>query len=212
MLTKYEREDIIPIVIVMLTVISQDLYNFVFKYAVDAHYPDLKPFLTEDEFGISDANFELLSTKMDDEVIILINTYLIDIRKQMGLFADIFGKDTTGIYKDERILLLVKNIYWSVLDFPDDMALFPDSRSNLKDYVDSTLFLLHYLCKLVVFEVLDLNCEFSDDIYNSFYEDSFTLVSVKEDVNEMILFELLLRSNDYNLQLQDLLQKLDVEH
>lgn len=196
---KYAKKDIMPIVVLTISLMSSNLINFTFKYIVDLHYPDLKPHLNMDDMEVHETSIDLLQAQIkNDPLVELIDKYLLDIAEQVEKLMIINELGLNELYGYPRLLSAAEDIYWSRICFQDEQSGHTDSRANLELYANSLFDLVHCLCKLVVFEVLDLENPFNDDIYNSFYEDSFTRMPVDEDVNEVILFELLLRIKDYN--------------
>lgn len=198
MATKYKREDILPIVLCVLNFMQQDLVNAAFFYAVEKHYPDLKGLLSYDDLEPDAAVCGLLSAKDDDKVIVHMIKYLGDIHKELARFINIYNVAIDEIFADERITIMAEEFYWLLVSFPDRPKDVDDAILNLQYYTESIVYILHYLCKLVLFEVIDIDCAFNDDIYNSFLTDLFNPSANDGELAETILFELMLKFNTYN--------------
>jgi hypothetical protein len=201
MAVKYQSKDVGPIVYCILDYLVQDLTSAIFKYAVERYHPDLKNLITTDSQQYDQTVLDLLNLNNHDPLISFIGIYHSDISEVVVTLRNIYVIDGEELNKDERIIFLAEQLYITLGGYLNDTSNLKEVFDDLVGFTWSMVLILHYLCKLVVFEELVIEDTFSDDIYNSFYEDGFNMDRPANDLTENLLFELMLRIMQYNAEL-----------
>lgn len=187
---KYKKEDIIPIVLCMFQLLMFDLVNSVFNFAVQKYYPDLKGLIVADNTEPDDSMYLLLRLVKHDQTASVISYYLSLLREHKNQFQNKYGLKTRNAWKNDRILLMARVIYYSDVSYHKTITDGTVALEKLNAVVGSIHSVIVKMCKLIVFNEVELHSEFNDKIWSSLLIDHFTC-RLDSDCDEWILVDLM---------------------
>jgi len=165
--TKYAREDIIPIVIHILSFSTVKFAEYGYKAIVESEMPDLASLDDEDVtpdmyFGVLDAS--------DDEISKAISQCIDHIDATINTFCIMFAIDLEELYSDERIHELASQIYSDLYYYADGLV-----EDNISSAVMELPFTaanaFFYLCRLLIHGQIDAELSMDEGFYGTGWEE-----------------------------------------
>ena len=196
--TKYAREDIIPIVIHILSFSTVKFAEYGYKAIVESEMPDLASLDDEDVtpdmyFGVLDAS--------DDEISKAISQCIDHIDATINTFCIMFAIDLEELYSDERIHEMASQIYSDLYYYADGLV-----EDNISSAVMELPFTaanaFFYLCRLLIHGQIDAELSMDEGFYGTGWEEFEFLDTSDNDVS--VVYELTQNILKMNIVISDL--------
>jgi hypothetical protein len=165
-LMKCNREDCVPLALHVLKITLDNYLCNVFKFLIQESYPDLKGVVPTD--CLDESSFELLETISTEPLTIVLQS-LEAIKETCDSIINIYGIDSDKVFEDERLFVLAKEFYFSIIinNFPldgrGDSSTMSDYENYLILYAVSTVGVVNLLCKLLADSEVDFEYAWGDE-------------------------------------------------
>lgn len=165
--TKYAKEDIIPIVIHILSFSTVKFAEYGYKAIVETEMPSLASLDDEDVtpdmyFGVLDAS--------DDPISKAIAQCIDHIDATINTLCIMFAIDLEELYSDERIHELASQIYSDLYYYADGLV-----EDNISSAVMELPFTaanaFFYLCRLIIHGQIDAELSMDEGFYGTGWEE-----------------------------------------
>lgn len=166
-LTKFAPEDIIPVVIHVLSFSAVKFAEYGYLSIVENEIPDLKGM---DEEDIDPAlYFELLAAS-DDEVSKALLKCIKYIDEAINTLRIMYAIDLDELYSDERIYLIADDLY-ADLYFHADYIIEDDVDAAIMELPFTAANTFFYLCRLIMNGAVDVELALDEGLYGTGAEE-----------------------------------------
>jgi len=188
-IVKYAKEDIIPVIIHVLSFTTVKFAEYGYKSLMEREMPELLA-LEEDDVDPSMHFMVLLAS--EDEISKAINECIACIDATIDTFRIMYGFDLEELYGDERIHQLADQLYFDLYFYADGII-----EDNISYAVMELPFTaanaFFFLCKLILHQELDAEMSMDNGFYGTgwkefeFLDTSDNNVAVVHDLIQEIL-------------------------
>ncbi|MCX2481433.1 hypothetical protein OQY15_20205 [Pedobacter sp. MC2016-15] len=196
--TKYAKEDIIPIVIHILSFSTVKFAEYGYKSVLEKDMPELLS-MEEDDFDVS-LYFQLLLAS-DDDVSRAINKCIALIDQAIDTFRIMYAIDLEELYTDERIHELANQIYADLYYYADGLI-----EDNISSAVMELPFTaanaFFFLCKLIINQEIDAEQSMDEGFYGTGWEE-FEFMDTSDN-NVAVLYDLIQEILKMNIEISDI--------
>lgn len=165
--TKYAQEDIIPIVIHILSFSTVKFAEYGYKAVVENELPELISLDDDDVTPIM--YFEVLEVS-DDEISKAIKLCIEYIDNTINIFCIMFAIDLEEMYADERIHELASQIYSDLYYYADGLV-----EDNISSAVMELPFTaanaFFFLCRLIIHQEINAEMSMDEGFYGTGWEE-----------------------------------------
>lgn len=166
-LTKYAKEDIIPIVIHILSFSTVKFAEYGYKAIVENEMPNLASLDEEDV--TPGMYFEVLDAS-DDEISKAMSQCIDHIDATINTFCIMFAIDLEELYADERIHEVASQIYSDLYYYADGLV-----EDNISSAIMELPFTaanaFFYLCRLLLHGQIDAELSMDEGFYGTGWEE-----------------------------------------
>lgn len=196
--TKYAQEDIIPIVIHILSFSTVKFAEYGYKAILENELPDL---LAMDEDDVSpDLHFQLLDAA-DDEISKAINKCIACIDATIDTFRIMYAIDLEELYNDERLHGIASQIYSDLYFYADGL---------IDDHISSAVMELpftaanafFFLCRLIIHQEIDAEMSMDEGFYGTGWEE-FEFLDTSDN-NVAVVYDLVQEILKMNIEISDI--------
>lgn len=187
--TKYAEEDIIPIVIHILSFSTVKFAEYGYKAIVENEMPNL---LDLDEEDITPVMYFEIMEVSDDDISKAINQCIEYIDATIHTFCVMYAIDLEELYTDERIHELASQIYSDLYYYADGLV-----EDNISSAIMELPFTaanaFFFLCRLMIHHQIDAEMSMDEGFYGTGWEEfefldtSDNKVAVVHDLIQQIL-------------------------
>ena len=196
--TKYAKEDIIPIVIHILSFSTVKFAEYGYKSVLEKDMPELLS-MEEDDFDVS-LYFQLLLAS-DDDVSRAINKCIALIDQAIDTFRIMYAIDLEELYTDGRIHELANQIYADLYYYADGLI-----EDNISSAVMELPFTaanaFFFLCKLIINQEIDAEQSMDEGFYGTGWEE-FEFMDTSDN-NVAVLYDLIQEILKMNIEISDI--------
>jgi len=165
--TKYAKEDIIPIVIHILSFSTVKFAEYGYKAIIENEMPELASL--EDEDVTPDMYFQVLEAS-DDKISKAINQCIDHIDATINTYCIMYTIDLEELYCDERIHELASQIYSDLYYYADGLV-----EDNISSAVTELPFTaanaFFYLCRLLIHGEINAELSMDEGFYGTGWEE-----------------------------------------
>jgi|GEM_PF-2297331 len=201
--TKYAQEDIIPIVIHILSFSTVKFAEYGYKAILEKDMPELLD-LDEDDVS-ADVYFQLLDAA-EDEISKAINKCIAHIDATIDTFRIMYALDLDEIYTDERIHEIASQIY-SDLYFYADGLIDDDISSAVMELPFTAANAFFYLCRLIIHHEIDAELSMDEGFYGTGWEE-FEFMDTSDN-NVAVVYDLVEQILKMNIEISDIYSSRD---
>jgi len=195
---KYAEEDIIPIVIHVLSFSTVKFAEYGYKAILEDDMPDL---LSLDDDELDPAIYFQLLLAADDEISKAINQCIEYIDEAIDTFRIIYGVDLEELYSDERIHELASQLYSDLYFYAD--GIIEDSISTaVMELPFTAANAFFFLCKLIIYREVDAEMSMDGGFYGTGWEEYEFLDT--SDNNVSVVYELVQKILKMNIVISDI--------
>lgn len=186
--TKYKQEDILPIVIHVLSFSTMKFAEYGYLSIVENEVTPLKGLDKSEVTPVM--YFELLEAS-DDEISKAIRDCITHIDAAVDTFCLLYGIDLDELYSDERIHELACTLYFELCDYAEGV-IEDDIEEAITELPFATANAFFFLCKLIMEEEVDHDFLMEDGLYGKgsqeleFMDTSNRNVAILHDLIEEI--------------------------
>lgn len=196
---KYEKEDLMPIVLCVLNLLEQDFLQLSLKIAVNTQYQDLKGLVNYDT--IDELDVELLKLATDKTVVILLS-YVVNLQNWVDSYANIFLLDLDQIYTDKRLVDQAHDIYYAVMF--DDVVEDDGYLGAEMTFIFGVMQVLYYVGELVILGRTDPHDDFwALENYDRMFDNTWADYVDAQEYEFRMLANLMLDARDCDRELGD---------
>jgi len=196
--TKFAKEDIIPIVIHILSFSTVKFAEYGYKSVLEKDMPELLA-LDEDDVDVS-MYFQLLLAS-DDEISVAINKCIALIDKTIDTFRIMYAIDLEELYTDERIHEMANQIYADLYYYAD--GLIDDSISTaVMELPFTAANAFFFLCRLIIHHEIDAELSMDDGFYGTGWEE-FEFMDTSDN-NVAVVYDLIQEILKMNIEISDI--------
>ena len=200
-LVKYDAEDIVPIVIHILSFSTVKFAEYGYKELMHQEMPDL---LALDENDVTpDMHFMLLNAAEDD-ISQAINQCIEYIDATIDTFRIMYAIDLEELYSDERIHSTASEIYADLYYYADGL-IEDDISAALRELPFTTANAFFFLCRLLQKHEIDTEMSLDEGFYGTGWEEFDFLEP--SDNNVALVYELAKQILKMNIEISDLYDK-----
>ena len=191
-IVKYEKEHVVPVVIVVLRYIVEGLIIHGFQIALEGPYKCLKDLITNDE--VDQTTCDLLNI-LDGQVFKKCGKLIQAANGCMDTLANVNALDVDVVLIDLKVDDMAEDIYLRIISYDNAAASAEEAYNSMSNYLESINNILYTLAILVCDEEIDFD-DIDDDAvivtqkdldrYIPNAQDDFTLKQIKK-----LLFRLL---------------------
>lgn len=196
--TKYAEQDIIPIVIHILSFSAVKFAEYGFKALMEEEMPDLLTMEEEDADAI--LHFQVLDVS-EDEVSQAINKCIALIDATIDTLRIMHGFELEELYMDERISELANDIYSDLYYYADGII-----EDNISSAVMELPFTaanaLFFLCKLIIHHEIDAELSMDEGFYGTGWEE-FEFLDTSDN-NVSVVYDLIQEILKMNIEISDI--------
>lgn len=197
-IVKYNREDIIPIVIHVLSFSTVKFAEYGYKEIVQHEMPDL---LRLDEDDVTPDMHFLLLDAAEDDISKAINSCISYIDTTIDTFRIMYAFDLEELYSDERIHEIASQLYSDLYYYADGLI-----EDNISAAVMELPFTaanaFFFLCRLILHQEIDAEMSMDHGFYGSGWEEFEFLDTSDNDVS--VVYELTQKILKMNVAITDL--------
>jgi len=176
--TRYAKEDIIPIVIHILSFTTVKFAEYGYKSVLEQDMPELLA-LEEDEVDVH-MHFQVLLAS-DDDVSKAINKCIALIDHTIDTFRIMYAIDIEELYNNNRIHALANQMYADLYYYAD--GLIEDSISiAIMELPFTAANAFFFLCRLIIHQEIDAEMSMDNGFYGTGWEEFEFLDTSDNDV------------------------------
>ena len=201
--TKYAKEDIIPLVIHILSFSTVKFAEYGYKAILESELPDL---LGMDEDDVTaDLHFQLLDAAEDD-ISVAINKCIAYIDATIDTFRIMYAIDLEELYTDERLHEIASQIY-SDLYFYADGLIDDNISSAVMELPFTAANAFFFLCRLLIHEEIDAEMSMDEGFYGTGWEE-FEFLDTSDN-NVAVVYDLVQQILKMNIEISDIYSNRD---
>ena len=197
-ITKYNQEDIIPIVIHVLSFSTMKFAEYGYRSIVENEVTHLKGL---DESDITPVMYFELLEASEDEISVAIRESIAHIDATVDTFCLLFGIDLDILYADERIHELACSLYFDLCDYTEGV-IEDDIEEAITELPFATANAFFFLCKLIIDEEIDHDFLMEDGLLGKGLQELEFMDTSNNNV--AILHDLVRQIMQMNLQISDI--------
>lgn len=196
--TKYAPEDIIPIVIHILSFSTVKFAEYGYKAILENEMPDL---LGMDEDDVTpDLHFQVIDAS-EDEISKAINKCIAHIDATIDTFRIMYAIDMEELYSDERIHEIASQIYSDLYYYAD--GLIDDNISSaVMELPFTAANAFFFLCRLIIHQELDPELSIENGFYGTGWEE-FEFLDTSHN-NVAVVYDLVQEILKMNIEISDI--------
>jgi hypothetical protein len=196
--TRYAKEDIIPIVIHILSFSTVKFAEYGYKSVLEQEMPELLS-LDEDDVDAS-MYFQLLQAS-DDDISKAINKCIALIDATIDTFRIMYALDLEELYADDRIQEKANLIYSDLYYYAD--GLIDDSISAaVMELPFTAANAFFFLCRLIIHQEIDAELSMDDGFYGTGWEE-FEFMDTSDN-NVAVVYDLIQEILKMNIEISDI--------
>jgi hypothetical protein len=196
--TRYAKEDIIPIVIHILSFSTVKFAEYGYKAVLEKDMPELLA-LEEDDVDAA-MYFEVLLAS-DDDISKAINKCIALIDHTIDTFRIMYAIDLEELYTDDRIHELANQIYADLYYYAE--GLIEDSISTAVMQLPFTAAnAFFFLCRLILHHEIDAEQSIDDGFYGTGWEE-FEFMDTSDN-NVAVVYDLIQEILKMNIEISDI--------
>lgn len=196
--TRYAREDIIPIVIHILSFSTVKFAEYGYKSVLENDMPELLA-LDEDDVDVS-MYFQVLLAS-DDEISSAINKCIALIDATIDTFRIMYAIDLEELYTDDRIHEMANQIYADLYYYAD--GLIDDSISTaVMELPFTAANAFFFLCRLIIHHEIDAELSMDDGFYGTGWEE-FEFMDTSDN-NVAVVYDLIQEILKMNIEISNI--------
>ncbi|WP_158795572.1 hypothetical protein [Pedobacter sp. L105] len=201
--TKYAKEDIIPLVIHILSFSTVKFAEYGYKAILESELPDL---LGMDEDDVTaDLHFQLLDAAEDD-ISIAINKCIAYIDATIDTFRIMYAIDLEELYTDERLHEIASQIYSDLYYYAD--GLIDDNISSaIMELPFTAANAFFFLCRLIIHQEIDAEMSMDEGFYGTGWEE-FEFLDTSDN-NVAVVYDLVQHILKMNIEISDIYSNRD---
>jgi len=201
--TKYAPEDIIPIVIHIMSFSTVKFAEYGYKAILENEMPDL---LRMDEDDVSpDLHFQVLDAS-EDEISIAINKCIAYIDATIDTFRIMYAIDMEELYGDERIHEIASQLYSDLYYYAD--GLIDDNISSaVMELPFTAANAFFFLCRLIIHQELDAELSMDNGFYGTGWEEYEFMDT--SDNKVAVMYDLVQEILKMNIEISDIYSNKD---
>lgn len=165
--TKYAQEDIIPIVIHILSFSTVKFAEYGYKEIIENEMPELT---TLDDDDITPIMYFEVIEASDDEISTAIKKCIEHIDATINTFCIMFAIDLEEMYTDERIHELASQIYSDLFYYADGLV-----EDNISSAIMELPFTaanaFFFLCRLIIHQEINAEMSMDEGFYGTGWEE-----------------------------------------
>lgn len=196
--TKYAQEDIIPIVIHILSFSTVKFAEYGYKAIVEKEMPGL---MELDEDDITPLMYFEVMNASDDEISKALNKCIEHIDATIHTFCIMFAIDLEELYSDNRIHEIASQIYSDLYYYADGLV-----EDNISSAVMELPFTaanaFFFLCRLIIHQELDAEMSMDEGFYGSGWEE-FEFLDTSDN-NVAVMYDLVQQILKLNIVISDI--------
>jgi len=201
--TKYAQEDIIPIVIHILSFSTVKFAEYGYKAILEKDMPELLD-LDEDDVS-ADVYFQLLDAAEDD-ISKAINKCIAHIDATIDTFRIMYALDLDELYTEERVHGIASEIY-SDLYFYADGLIDDDISAAVMELPFTAANAFFYLCRLIIHHEIDAELSMDEGFYGTGWEE-FEFLDTSDN-NVAVVYDLVEQILKMNIEISDIYSSRD---
>ena len=195
---RYAREDIIPIVIHILSFSTVKFAEYGYKSVLEKDMPELLA-MDEDDVDVS-TYFQLLQAS-DDDISRAINKCIALIDHTIDTFRIMYAIDLEELYTDDRIHELANQIYADLYYYAD--GLIEDSISTaVMELPFTAANAFFFLCRLIIHHEIDAEQSMDEGFYGTGWEE-FEFMDTSDN-NVAVVYDLIQEILKMNIEISDI--------
>jgi hypothetical protein len=203
--TKYAEEDIIPIVLHILSFSTVKFAEYGYKAVIENEMPSL--IVLEDDDVTPIMYFEILEAS-EDEISVAITKCIDKIDETINTFCIMYAIDLEEMFADERIHELASQIYSDLYYYAD--GIIEDSVSMaVMELPFTAANAFFFLCRLVLHGEIDAESSMDEGFYGTGWEE-FEFLDTSENT-VAIIHDLVSEILKMNIEIYDIYMKKDSE-
>lgn len=196
--SRYAKEDIIPIVVHILSFSTVKFAEYGYKALMEKEMPEL---LALDEEDVDPGmHFQVLDAS-DDEVSKAINKCITLIDGAIDTFRIMYAIDLEELYTDERIRELA-NLIYSDLYYYADGIIDDNISSAVMELPFTAANAFFFLCRLIIHQELDAEMSMDEGFYGSGWEE-FEFLDTSDN-NVAVVYDLTQEILKMNIEISDI--------
>lgn len=196
--TKYAKEDIIPVVIHILSFSTVKFAEYGYKSVIEKDMPELLA-LGEDEVDVS-MYFQVLLAS-DDDVSRAINKCIALIDQTIDTFRIMYAIDLEELYTDDRIHEMANQIYADLYYYAD--GLIDDNISAaVMELPFTAANAFFFLCRLIIHHEIDAEQSMDQGFYGTGWEE-FEFMDTSDN-NVAVVYDLIQEILKMNIEISDI--------
>jgi hypothetical protein len=196
--TRYAKEDIIPIVIHILSFSTVKFAEYGYKALMEKEMPEL---LSLDEEDVDPGmHFQVLYAS-EDEVSKAINKCIGLIDGAIDTFRIMYAIDLEELYTDERIRELA-NVMYSDLYYYADGIIDDNISSAVMELPFTAANAFFFLCRLIIHQELDAEMSMDEGFYGTGWEE-FEFLDTSDN-NVAVVYDLTREILKMNIEISDI--------
>jgi hypothetical protein len=197
-ITKYNQEDIIPIVIHVLSFSTMKFAEYGYRSIVENEVTHLKGL---DEGDITPVMYFELLEASEDEISEAIKESIAHIDATVDTFCLLYGIDLDILYADERIHELACSLYFDLCDYTEGV-IEDDIEEAITELPFATANAFFFLCKLMIDEEIDHDFLMEDGLLGKGLQELEFMDTSNNNV--AILHDLVRQIMQMNLQISEI--------
>jgi hypothetical protein len=195
---RYAKEDIIPIVIHILSFSTVKFAEYGYKSVVEKDMPELLA-LEEDDVEVS-MYFQLLLAS-DDDVSRAINKCIALIDHTIDTFRIMYAIDLEELYTDDRIHEMANQIYADLYYYAD--GLIDDNISAaVMELPFTAANAFFFLCRLIIHHEIDAELSMDNGFYGTGWKE-FEFMDTSDN-NVAVVYDLIQEILKMNIEISDI--------
>ncbi|CAM4019400.1 hypothetical protein SAMN06265348_101232 [Pedobacter westerhofensis] len=196
--TKFAKEDIIPIVIHILSFSTVKFAEYGYKSVLEKDMPELLA-LDEDDVDVS-MYFQVLLAS-DDDISVAINKCIALIDATIDTFRIMFAIDLEELYTDDRIHEMANQIYADLYYYADGLV--DDSISTaVMELPFTAANAFFFLCRLIIHHEIDAELSMDDGFYGTGWEE-FEFMDTSDN-NVAVVYDLIQEILKMNIEISNI--------
>lgn len=200
--TKYAKEDIIPIVIHVLSFTTVKFAEYGYKAVLNREMPGL---LTLGEDDIDPSMYFQLLLSSDDKLSLAINECIDAIDKAIDTYRIIYSIDLEELYSDERLHDTASQIYSDLYYYADGL-IESDIPAAVMELPFTAANAFFFLCKLILNQEIDAELSMEEGFYGTGWEEFEFMEANSNDAR--VMYELVKDILKMNLIISDIVEEL----
>jgi len=197
-LTKYAQEDIIPIVIHILSFSTVKFAEYGYKAIIENEMPDL---ISLDEDDITPVMYFEVLNSSDDEISEAINKCVAYIDATINTYCIMHAIELEELYTDDRIHELASQIYCDLYYYADGLVA-DNISSAVMELPFTAANAFFFLCKLIIHQEIDAEMSMDEGFYGTGWEEFEFLDTA--DNNVAVMYDLTQEILKMNIIISDI--------